>query len=83
MGHVIVFSNRKVLDQLRHRDIIEINTNEGMSEKELLATHNAKIKIINGSKKWEVRTQELNETVSRYYNRIDDLPIHIRLDVYN
>ena len=81
-GHVIVFSNRTVLDQLRHRDIIEINTNQGMSEKELLETHNAKAKIINGRKRWEVRTEELNETVSRYYTSIDDLPKHIRRDVY-
>ena len=82
-GHVIVFSNREPLEQLKHRDIIRINTNEGMSEKELLETHNARTKIINDKIVWEVRTQELNETVSRYYYNKEELPVEIRLDVYS
>ena len=38
-GHVIVFSNRKPLEQLAHRDIMLIETDEDDSETEKLKTH--------------------------------------------
>ena len=81
-GHVIVFSNRTVLDQLAHRDIIEIKTNHGIPEKELLASHNCKVKIINDKKVWQVTTKGLIEDTHEHYHSIEQLPENIRRDVY-
>jgi hypothetical protein len=83
-GHVIVFSNRPVLEQLRHRDIIEINTHDDLTQEEKLETWNIKIKQNKAGKKiWEQTIPGHPEEVRNYYHKIEDLPDEIKEDVYD
>lgn len=83
-GHVIVFSNRPVLAQLKHRDIIEINTHDDLTQEEKLKVWNIRIRTNKkGNKIWEETLREGQEEVRKYYNSIEDLPYEIRQDVYN
>lgn len=83
-GHVIVFSNRPVIAQLKHRDIIEINTHDDLTQEEKLKVWNIRIRTNKkGNTIWEETTREGQEDVRKYYNSIEDLPYEIRQDVYN
>ena len=84
-GHVIVFSNRNVLEQLKHRDIVEINTHDDLNEEEKLATWNTR-KITNNKTKeitYEVCKQTLNDGKETRYYVYDTLPSIIKKDVYD
>jgi hypothetical protein len=89
LGHVIVFSNRKVLSQLKHRDVIEINVSDDESIKEKLEKWNLKIKFNPNRKQgqsetiWEHTTpQPGEEPIRRYYYNKEDLPEEIAEDIY-
>jgi hypothetical protein len=85
LGHVIVFSNRRVLPQLRHRDIIEINTRDDESEAEKLSTWGFKsILKPDGKKVWEQTIEQHGEeAIRKYYYSKNDLPHEIKQDVYD
>ncbi len=79
-----MFSNRPVLEQLKHRDIIEINTHDDLTQEEKLKVWNIKIrKNKAGNSIWEETIREGQEDVRKYYHSIEDLPYEIKKDVYN
>ena len=84
-GHVIVFSNSSVLDQLKHRDIICINTRDDETEDEKLKTWNARKKkhLITGEWKYEVKKETAHNGTETSYYSYETLPEHIKDDVYN
>lgn len=84
LGHVIVFSNRHVLPQLKHRDIIEINARDDETEEEKLATWNIKKRVSKSNKTiWEETiAQAGQEDIRKYYYSQLDLPEEIKADVY-
>ena len=83
LGHVIVFSNRHVIPQLAHRDIIEINTRDDETIDEKLATWNIRTAQRKGRTVWEETIQRMGEEdIRKYYYDIKDLPNEIREDVY-
>jgi hypothetical protein len=84
-GHVIVFSNRSVLPQLKHRDIIEINTRDDETESEKLETWGWKVKHgKHGQSVWEETIIEVGtgEKTTKYAYCVDELPPHIQEEVY-
>lgn len=84
LGHVIVFSNRKPLEQLAHRDILLIETDEDRNETEKLKTYGI-VKKMSGNGKWiwaHTFTQN-QERGTRYYHNKEDLPEEIKRQVYN
>ena len=88
LGHVIVFSNRHVLPQLKHRDIIPINTRDDETEAEKLAHHNVKMITKKGMNKgqpfYEMTTQKQGQEDERqYFYKVEDLPPQIQEDVYD
>ena len=85
LGHVIVFSNRRVLPQLKHRDIIEINTRDDESEAEKLSTWGFKTTLKKDGKKiWEQTIEQHGEEpIRKYYYSMNDLPHEIKQDVYD
>jgi hypothetical protein len=84
-GHVIVFSNSSVLDQLKHRDIICINTRDDETEEQKLMTWNTrKLKHpITGNPHYEVRKETAHNGTERSYFTYDALPSYIKDDVYD
>ena len=73
-----------VLEQLKHRDIIEINTHDDLTQEEKLKVWNIRIRHNKAGKKiWEETLREGQEDVRKYYYRIEDLPYEIKQDVYN
>jgi hypothetical protein len=84
LGHVLVFSNRSVLSQLKHRDIIRINTRDDETEAEKLSTWNITKVVKNNKTIWkEEQMYHGQESETKYYYSMDDLPIEIKEDVYN
>jgi hypothetical protein len=84
-GHVIVFSNSSVLDQLKHRDIICINTRDDETEEQKLMTWNTQKKKhkITGEWKYEVKKETAHNGTETSYYSYETLPTHIKEDVYN
>lgn len=84
-GHVIVFSNRRPLSQLAHRDIVEIKPHDDLTEAEKLAVWNirkVKNKITGKIQFVESIETALNGTQRRYLD-YEDLPSEIKQDVYD
>ena len=84
-GHVIVFSNRPVLEQLKHRDIIEINTHDDLTQEEKLKVWNIRVKHNKaGQKIWQETIEQAGQDdIRKYYYSIEELPYEIKKDVYN
>lgn len=83
-GHVIVFSNRRPLQQLAHRDIVEINPHDDLNEEEKLAVWNirkTKHKITGEIVYLETINHIGQQTERRPYT-YDSLPHEIKQDVY-
>lgn len=73
LGHVIIFSNHGPLEQLKHRDIIYINTapNMGLGEEDRqLKRFNITKKIKHGKTIWE---HKLSDDRRCYYYNQDDI----------
>lgn len=85
LGHVLVFANRPVLPQLKHRDIIEINPRDDLNEEEKLATWNIEKKLNSHGITIYQETiyQSGEDDIRKYYHSIYDLPEEIRADVYD
>jgi hypothetical protein len=82
LGHVIVFANRRVLAQLKHRDIIEINTRDDETEEQKLATWNTKKLMIKGVVKYQVKKETPHNGMETSHYSYENLPPHIKEDVY-
>lgn len=82
LGHVIVFSNRPVLTQLKHRDIIEINTHDDLNEEEKLAVWNTRKKLVKNEVIYEVDNKTLHNGIETSHYNYDKLPTKIKQDVY-
>lgn len=84
-GHVIVFANQACIPQLNHRDIIRINTRDDESEEEKLATYNITKVTKNKKTVWieSQPTDDLQNTVRRYFYNKSELEPHVLEDVYN
>jgi hypothetical protein len=83
LGHVIVFANRPVLPQLKHRDIIEINAHDDLTEVEKLAVWNTRKKLINGVMKYQVMKETPHNGIETTHYNYENLPSYIKEFVYN
>ena len=80
-----MFSNRRPLQQLAHRDVIEINTRDDETEEQRLAHHNVvKTKHkITGEAVYKLTITKQGQMDERKIYTYDSLPKQIKIDVYD
>ena len=82
LGHCLVFANRPALAQLKHRDIIEINPHDDLTEMEKLAVWNTRKKLVKGVMKYQVVKETPHNGTETSHYTYESLPPHIKEDVY-